>query len=50
MSLLYIIPDELNGPQNYQNSEIDLTNTKIHVDNGTGFSLELLLIIPLEIL
>ncbi|OLL38353.1 hypothetical protein [Bartonella henselae] len=50
MSLLYIIPDELNDPQNYQNSEINLTNTKIHVDNGTGFSLKLLLIIPLEIL
>uniref|UniRef100_UPI00235F7338 autotransporter outer membrane beta-barrel domain-containing protein n=1 Tax=Bartonella sp. ML70XJBT.G TaxID=3019093 RepID=UPI00235F7338 len=35
-SILYTISNEKNDLKDYQNAEINLINTKIHVDNGTG--------------
>ncbi|WP_342212225.1 autotransporter outer membrane beta-barrel domain-containing protein [Bartonella kosoyi] len=35
-SVLSTSLNESNDPKNYQNAEINLTNTKIHVDNDTG--------------
>ncbi|WP_144756126.1 autotransporter outer membrane beta-barrel domain-containing protein, partial [Bartonella saheliensis] len=35
-SLLSTFSNGLHDPQSYQNAEINLTNTEIHVDNGTG--------------
>ncbi|UNF46634.1 autotransporter outer membrane beta-barrel domain-containing protein [Bartonella krasnovii] len=35
-SVLSTVLNESYDPKNYQNTEINLTNTKIHVDNGTG--------------
>ncbi|WP_246787105.1 autotransporter outer membrane beta-barrel domain-containing protein [Bartonella tribocorum] len=36
MALSKINTDELNDLQTYENNEINLTNTNIHVDDGTG--------------